>query len=76
MFEHIKMLVEFLVITVFLKYIVLRWVAEKLAKLFMHFFVRTEREAAIWLHYRNKAMHRGHQHHTPVECYEGRCRVI
>jgi hypothetical protein len=74
--EVIFNVIEFLVVTVFFKYILLRWVAEKLAKYFQQFFVRTERETAIWLHYRNRALGIGHQHKTPIRCSEGLCRIV
>lgn len=39
-------------------------------------FIKTQREAAIWLHYRNKAHNKGHQHKNPIICEDDRCRII
>ena len=40
------------------------------------FFIKTHREAAIWLHYRNKAHNKGHQHKNPIICDDDRCKLI
>lgn len=45
-----------------------KWIVKRL--------VRTERDLAIWLHYRNKAMRKGHVHDSPLECNDGRCLLI
>lgn len=36
----------------------------------------TERELAIWLHYKNKAMNHGHSHKKLSECDDGLCQII
>jgi hypothetical protein len=65
-------LAEWFIVAVVFKFIILKWVAEKTKALFMKLFVRTEHDMAIWLHYRNRAMNKGHQH--PLEkCDDGRC---
>lgn len=52
--DLIKTTIEFLVGTVVIKYIIVKWVAEQIKKLFVIIFVRSKREVAIWLHYENK----------------------
>lgn len=64
--------IEFFFFTIVVKYIVVRWIAEKTKKYFVKFFVVSEREVAIWMHYRNKAMDAGHT--DPIhKCDDGRC---
>lgn len=67
---------EFLFFTVIIKYIVLKWVAERLLTMFKRFFVTTERAAAIWMHYVNQALNKGHRHDTPIDCEDDRCRIV
>lgn len=38
--------------------------------------ITSQREAAIFLHYRNKAHRKGHQHKNPMICEDDRCRLI
>jgi hypothetical protein len=38
--------------------------------------IKTQKEAAIWLHYRNKAHGHGHQQKNPIICTDGKCRLI
>lgn len=45
-------------------------------KLIRSRLVTTHREAAIWLHYWNKAHQKGHQHKNPIVCNDDRCRLI
>lgn len=44
-------------------------------KWFTKTFVRTSREATIWLHYRNKAMNKGHDH-SIEDCSDGKCVIL
>lgn len=39
-------------------------------------FTKTERSAAIWLHYHYRALQKGHQHRSVVTCSEGKCALI
>lgn len=43
---------------------------------FKNHLIRTQREAAIWLHYKNKAKRQGHQHKNPMTCNDDRCKLI
>lgn len=47
------MLVEFFVGTIVIKYLIVKWIAELTRRMFAWMFVRSRREVAIWLHYRN-----------------------
>ncbi len=47
-----------------------------IAAAFRHRLIRSQREAAIWLHYRNKAHDKGHQHKNPIICKDDKCRFI
>lgn len=66
-------LAEWFIVAVVFKFIILKWVADKTKALFMLIFVRTERDMAVWLHYRNKAMNKGHQHRI-ANCDDGKCQ--
>ncbi len=72
----IKSVGEFLLFTVVFKYIIVHWIAEQLVRIFKYFFVRSKREVAIWIHYRNQAMNKGHKHDTPIDCEDEWCRII
>jgi len=39
-------------------------------------FVKTEREFAIWMHYKNKALNKGHNHKRIEDCDDGKCLII
>lgn len=45
-----------------------RWLQRKL--------IKTERDVAIFIHYRNRALNKGHDSHNPVLCKEGRCIIL
>lgn len=75
---------HFLVIGVVLRGIFSKWLGIKLVKYFFEPLVRraikrlttTEREIAIWLHHRNRALGHGHNHKSPIVCLDGKCRII
>jgi len=57
---------DFLIFTVFVKYVIARWVSERIVKLggwaFNKFFVKTKRESAILVHSFNKSLNKNHNH--------------
>ena len=58
------------IVMLFRKYLLdpsVRWFKQR--------YLKTERDIAIWLHYRNKAMNKGHNHEL-VNCDDGQCRKI
>lgn len=52
------------------------FVLNPLLRLFANHYIKTERELAIWLHYRNKALNKGHHHKHLGDCEDGKCRLI
>jgi hypothetical protein len=42
-------------------------------KYFHKHFLKTERDIAIYLHNKNKGLHKGHNHKNIFECEEGVC---
>lgn len=76
MSEALKTAIDFVIFTVLVKYVIGRWLAEWFVKIFKKVFVKSQRETAIWLHYRNRALHKGHRHKTPLECEDGGCVLI
>jgi hypothetical protein len=47
--------IDFLVVTVLLRGIFAHWLSGLLLKLFKYLFIKTEREVALYIHYRNRA---------------------
>lgn len=68
-------LVEWFIVVVVFKFIILKWVADQTKALFIKIFVRTEYDLAVYLHYRNKAMNKGH-HHPIAVCDDDKCIKI
>lgn len=77
------------IVEIFISYIILRGVvAPFVTTLFKKYFikpliaylkthfVRTERELAIWLHYKNKALNVGHHHRQLKKCEDGLCKLV
>jgi len=75
---------EFIVIYVIFRGIFSKWLGAKLVDYVFNPFgrflkkrlIKTERDVAIWMHYRNRALHKGHAHHDPITCRDGMCILI
>lgn len=67
---------NFLFLTIIVKYIVVRWIAEQFVKVFGKLFVKSDREAAIWEHHRYRALQEGHAPKNPSSCIDGNCKII
>jgi hypothetical protein len=50
----LKDLFDFFIVTVVFKYIIARWIAEKLRSMFISFFIRTKHDLMLYVHYRDK----------------------
>lgn len=68
--------VTFLIFTIIVKYILVRWIADQLKKAFLYYYVRSSKEMALWLHHVNRGLNRGHHHRSPLKCKDGRCVII
>lgn len=66
--------IEFVVVTVIFKVIIVHWLADKLLALLKFILVRSERQAVIWVHYYDKALGRAHKYPSPMECQDGLCK--
>lgn len=69
-------IIDFLVITVGLKFIIGHWIAERLETLIKRWFHQTDRKQAIWEHYKSRAEGRGHQNDNVLTCGQERCGVF
>lgn len=76
MLHNLYKISEFLFVSVIFKYIILKWVAEQIIRFSKWMLVRTERETAIWTHYRSRALEQGHKSNSPIDCDEGKCIII
>lgn len=76
MLEVASTVVEFLLVTVLFKAIIVRWFADILMKLIKKFFIKTKREITIWNHYHNRALKNGHAHKHVTNCSDGECALL
>lgn len=53
-----------------------RYVLSPLGEYLRAHFIRTERELAIWLHYKNKSLNVGHHHDRLKKCDDGMCKIV
>lgn len=63
------------IIAPFITMLFKKYALHPLFNYFKKHFLRTEREVAIWLHYRNKAINKGHNHDL-MKCDDGQCTKI
>jgi hypothetical protein len=74
--SEIKAIIEFVVGTLLIKFILAQWLSDRFGDLLHWIFVRSTNQAIAWTHYKNKAMGRGHQAKTPRECTDNGCKAI
>lgn len=59
---------------------ILRWLNKRLLRPVMHrlkkHLIKSERDAAIWLHEYNKALHKEHTHTSEAICLDKKCRLL
>lgn len=67
---------EFLLFTVLVKAIIVHWLADQIIKILKLLFIRTNRDIAIWLHYYNRALNKGHKHINSHTCSQDNCTLI
>lgn len=67
-------IVEFVIVTVLFKVIVVHWIADRILALLKFMLVRSERQAVMWIHYYDKALGHAHQYPNPAECQDGLCK--
>jgi len=65
-------LVEWLFVTIFIKYIFVRYLAEKVK----NYLTKTRDGAIYWDHFRLRARGHGHDYDVPEDCGEGYCKFI
>lgn len=78
----LRLAFDFFVVIILIRGILARRISDSvniaLTKLFAAFqarYVRSERDFAVWLHYKNKAADRGHKHHL-ADCDDDKCSMI
>ena len=77
-------LIDYIVIYVIFRGIFSKWLGNKLidtvfaplGKFMKKRLIKTERDVAIWMHYKNKAMNKGHNHDDPFICDDGKCILL
>lgn len=57
-------------------YSMLNWIGTHFGPLLRRLFVRTERDAIAWVHYRQRAAGERHAAKHPVDCADGACTTI
>lgn len=74
---------DFFVVVILIRGIIARKIStaieqmwNKLVALLKKKLVKTERDMAIWIHYQNQAMNKGHHDDTPIDCEEGGCSIV
>lgn len=72
----IPAIIDFIVVTVIFKYIVVHWIAEKCMGVFKWAMIRSKDEAIAWYHYSEGAMGHGHTARTPHLCEDGFCKQL
>jgi len=70
-----RFLTEFLIGTVIIKLIIAHSMADLILKLLKWMLIRTKQQAILWIHYRDRAMNRGHALEHAV-CIDGLCHFI
>lgn len=81
--KNLSELIHYIIIYVIFRGIFSKWLAgkfvdvlfEPIVDFFKKRLIKTERDVAIWMHYKNKARHQGHNH-NPHECRDGRCILL
>lgn len=74
--KFLEQLIEFVFITVIFKAIIVHALADYIMKHSKTWFQKSERRAAIWLHYQSRALELGHAHKSVLHCDEGKCAVF
>lgn len=75
MHEIWSFLVEFLFGTIILKMIIAHGIADLILRGFKWAVIRSRRQAVLWVHYRDRAMKRGHGLDHAI-CREGLCHFL
>jgi hypothetical protein len=79
MLDFLKNVIDFILLTVFVKIIVGHWLAELILKWSTKFFQSAERDVrakAIWQHFQDRARGAGHAASDILQCKEGNCAIL
>jgi hypothetical protein len=76
MLDFLKSVADFILLTVVVKIIIGHWVAERIMLLSQKIFGKTERNMAIWLHYKAQAAGHGHFAQSVLSCGEDKCGIF
>lgn len=74
-FGNLKTVAEFFIFYVLVRGVIAYWLAKQVRKHGRRYLLRTQREIAIWLHFRNKQLNKGHQCKFD-ECEDELCKIV
>lgn len=67
---------EWFFVTIIIKYIVVRWIADIVLTNIKRVLIKTRTHAIYWFHYRERAAGHGHKYDTPELCQDGACKSL
>lgn len=73
---HVGNVVEWFFVTIVIKYIISKWIAQKTVEIMKKVLVSSQKHAIYWVHYRERAIGRGHKADVPETCRDGLCKTI
>jgi hypothetical protein len=68
--------VDFLVNVILVKIIIGHWVTDKVGKFLHWLLVKTQHDAIVWAHYRNRSLNKGHEEKSYMLCTDGHCSKV
>jgi hypothetical protein len=74
--DTIQSIGDFLIFTVFIKFIIVHWIGERTYDFLKKLFTKTPRTNAIWTHYQSRALGEGHESDDVLACGQERCQVF
>lgn len=69
--DFLKSIVDFIIVAVILKVIIAHWLAERILSFSKELFHSTDRNLAIWMHYKE-----GHLTSSVLRCVDGKCTIF
>lgn len=66
---------DLVIIGVIYKVIIAHWIADQIMTWAKKKLIKSKRQLALWIHFRDKAMNRGHKE-DPQLCFDGLCKEV
>lgn len=73
MFDILGDILNFVIFGVVVKYVIAKWLAEKIMAGSKAWFAASDRNWAIWEHYQNRALGDGHNADSVLDCRQDKC---